>query len=343
VRIAQIAPLYESVPPAKYGGTERIVSYLTEELVRQGHQVTLFASGDSKTSATLVPCAKRSLRLHSKEDPIVKHFIQTEEVFRRAEEFDVMHFHTDFLHFPISSRIPSTHITTLHGRLDLPDLPCLYQFYPRTPLISISDSQRRPLPNVNWRGTVYHGLPEQLFHPVENPTGGYVVFLGRVSPEKGLADAIEIATKAGMRIQIAAKVDTVDRRYFNKRIVPLLDQPLVDFIGEVNDVQKQELLGNARALLFPINWPEPFGLVMIEALACGTPVIAFPNGSVPEILEDRRTGFIVNSVDEAVEALGRLPSISRAECREVFRSRFTARGMATEYVAQYENLAMKHS
>lgn len=337
MRIAQVAPLYESVPPARYGGTERIVSFLVEELVRQGHEVTLFASGDSKTSAKFVPCTPRSLRLHSKEDPIIKHFIQTEEVLRRANDFDVIHFHTDFLHFPASSRGSAPHLTTLHGRLDLPDLPALYRCYSQTPVISISDSQRAPLPHLKWLGTVYHGLPENLFRGTEEP-GPELVFLGRTSPEKGLEEAIEIAIQSGSRLVIAAKIDAVDRKYFKTEIAPRLNDPLISFIGEVNDREKQNLLGRARALLFPINWPEPFGLVMIEALACGTPVIAFPRGSVPEIIEEGRTGFVVQNVVQAVEAVRRIGDIDRRECRAVFSQRFSATRMARDYLRQYERL-----
>jgi glycosyltransferase involved in cell wall biosynthesis len=312
-----------------------VVSFLTEELVRQGHDVTLFASGDSKTSAKLVPCSRRSLRLHPEGDPTIKHFIETEQVLRG--DFDIIHFHTDFLHFPASSRSSIPHVTTLHGRLDLPDLPALYRYFPRQPVISMSNSQRTPLPNVNWVATVYHGLPESLFQLNES-AGPDLVFLGRICPEKGVLDAVEIAKRSGLRLVIAAKVDPVDRKYFKSEVEPLLDHPLIKFVGEVNDAQKQKLLAN-RALLFPIDWPEPFGLVMIESLACGTPVIAYPNGSVPEILENGRTGFLVNNVEEAVEALGRISQISRRECREVFLQRFSANRIAAEYIQHYETIA----
>ncbi len=286
MRIAQVAPLYESVPPKYYGGTERIVSYLTEELVRQGHDVTLFASGDSVTAAQLVPACPSSLRLdRSCEDQLAHHVLMLEHVVQRAAEFDVLHFHVDYLHFPFSRRQPTPHVTTLHGRLDIPDLVPLYREFNGVPLVSISDAQREPLPWANWLATVYHGLPPDLYRFRGEP-GGYLAFLGRISPEKRVDRAIEIAQRVRMPLRIAAKIDAVDQAYFEREIEPLLDDPLVEYVGEIGETEKDEFLGNAQALLFPIDWPEPFGLVMIEALACGTPVIAYRHGSVPEVLDD---------------------------------------------------------
>ncbi|HEX7182183.1 MAG TPA: glycosyltransferase family 4 protein [Thermoanaerobaculia bacterium] len=339
MRIAQVAPLYESVPPQLYGGTERVVSYLTEELVRQGHEVTLFASGDSETRARLVASCPRSLRLSSDcVDQFVHHVVMLEEVFRRAESFDIIHFHIDYFHFPLSRRHPSVrHVTTLHGRLDIPDLVPLYLEFPEMPVVSISDNQRKPLPWLNWVATVHHGLPPDLQTWKDEP-GDHLLFLGRISEEKRPDLAIEIARRAGMPLKIAAKVDDADQAYFEEVIQPLLAQPGVEFLGEVGEQEKGGLLGGARALLFPIDWPEPFGMVMIEALACGTPVIAFRRGSVPEVMEPGRTGFICESADEAVAAVGRLPEISRRECRRVFEERFTAGRMARDYVKIYERL-----
>ena len=338
LRIAQVAPLFESVPPKYYGGTERIVSYLTEELVELGHDVTLFASGDSDTKARLVAGWPRSLRLDPEcIDQLAHHIAMLEQVVRRAKDFDVIHFHIDYLHFPLSRRQPYKHVTTLHGRLDIPDLVPLYREFTEVPVVSISDAQREPLPWLNWQATVYHGLPTNLyrFHP---EAGNYLACLGRISPEKGIDRAIAIAKQAGMPIKIAAKVDKVDGEYFKTVIEPLLDHPLVEFIGEIGEDRKEEFLGNAQALLFPVDWPEPFGLVMIEAMACGTPVIATSIGSVPEVIEEGRTGLIVNELDEAVEAVRRLPHISRARCREAFEERFTALRMARDYAAVYERL-----
>ena len=335
MRIAQVAPLHESVPPQGYGGTERVVSYLTEELVRQGHEVTLYASGDSVTEARLVPCCRRSLRLDEAcIDRLSHHVLMLERVVADAERYDVVHFHVDYLHFPLSRRIATPHVTTLHGRLDLPDLVPIYEEFRDVPLVSISDAQRRPLWWADWRATVYHGLPPRLYEASTEP-GSYLAFLGRISPEKGLDRAIEIARRAGLPLRIAAKVDAVDREYFEREIEPLLRQPGIEYLGEAGERAKAELLRGAAALLFPVAWPEPFGLVMIEAMACGTPVIAHPRGSVPEVLDDGVTGFVVEDVDEAVEAVARVSELSRARCREVFEERFSDRRMAQDYVATY--------
>jgi glycosyltransferase involved in cell wall biosynthesis len=338
MRIAQVAPLYESVPPKYYGGTERIVSYLTEELVRQGHEVTLFASGDSETKARLVAVCRRSLRLDKHcIDQLAHHLVMLEGVLQRSGEFDVIHFHVDYLHFPLSRRQSFPHVTTLHGRLDIPDLVPLYTEFHDMPVVSISDAQREPLPWVNWQATVYHGLPDDLYRFRAAP-GSYLAFLGRISPEKRVDRAIAIAREVGIPLRIAAKVDKVDRDYFDSVVSPLLRDPLVKFVGEIGEGEKDEFLGNAQALLFPIDWPEPFGLVMIEAMACGTPVIAYRNGSVPEVMEEGSTGFIVEELEDAVEAVRRVPELSRARCREVFEERFTAARMARDYVQVYERL-----
>jgi glycosyltransferase involved in cell wall biosynthesis len=341
MRIAQIAPLAERCPPRLYGGTERIVSYLTEELVRQGHEVTLFASGDSRTAARLIRCSDIALRLNPLvKDPLPYHIIMLDEVRRRADEFDVLHFHIDILHFPIIRPFANRTLTTLHGRLDLPDLVPLYSAFREIPLVSISDAQRKPLPPVNWAGTVLHGLPQDLLPFTPKPDGGYLAFLGRISPEKRPDRAIEIATRAGLPLKIAAKIDKVDQAYWDDVIEPLVRaHPNVEFVGEINEKQKATFLGNARALLFPIDWPEPFGLVMIEAMACGTPVIAFRNGSVPEILEEGRTGFIVDNMDDAVAAVERVGNLDRAEVRAAFEERFTVERMARDYLALYRELA----
>jgi glycosyltransferase involved in cell wall biosynthesis len=338
MRIAQVAPLYESVPPKYYGGTERVVSYLTEELVRQGHGVTLFASGDSETSARLVAACQRSLRLDKRyQGQMAHHFVMLERVFQRADEFDVIHFHVDYLHFPLSRREAITQVTTLHGRLDIPDLVPLYQEFRDMPVISISNRQREPLPWANWQATVYHGLPRDLYR-FRPEAGHYLAFLGRISPEKRVDRAIEIAKQVGMPLKIAAKVDRVDQDYFDSTIAPLLRNSLVEFVGEIGDVEKSEFLGNAYALLFPIDWPEPFGLVMIEAMACGTPVVAYRGGAVPELVEPGHTGFVVESMEDAVEAVRRVAELSRKRCREVFEQRFTAARMAHDYVQQFERL-----
>lgn len=342
MRIAQVAPLYESVPPKYYGGTERVVSYLTEELVRQGHEVTLFASGDSETNARLVAACRRSLRLDKRyQGEMAHHFVMLERVFQRAGEFDIIHFHVDYLHFPFSRRETVTQVTTLHGRLDIPDLVPLYQEFREMPVISISNGQREPLPWANWQATVYHGLPVDIyrFHP---EPGSYLAFLGRISPEKRVDRAIEIAKQVGMPLKIAAKIDRVDQDYFESEIAPLLSNSLVEFVGEIDDDEKDEFLGNAYALLFPIDWPEPFGLVMIEAMACGTPVIAYRGGAVPELVEPGQTGFIVEGLEDAVEAVRRVAQLSRKRCREVFEQRFTAARMAHDYVQQFERLIARN-
>lgn len=340
MRIAQIAPLIEAVPPQLYGGTERIVSYLTEALVQQGHEVTLFASGDSHTTAELIACAPRALRLdRSARDPIPPHLMMLDEVRRRSRQFDILHFHIDLLHFPLLRDIAGQTVTTLHGRLDLPQLRPFYERFPEFPLVSIADDQRRPMPPVNWVGTVHHGLPLELLRFNDNPVANYLAFLGRISPEKGPDRAIEIARRAGIPLRIAAKVDDVDRDYFECRIRPELDDPLVHFIGEINEAEKSSFLGNARALLFPVDWPEPFGLVVIEAMACGTPVIAFRRGAVPEILEDGLTGFIIESIDDAGRAVGRLHELERRQIRRQFEQRFSAERMAQNYLTIYRKLA----
>jgi glycosyltransferase involved in cell wall biosynthesis len=338
MRIAQVAPLYESVPPKLYGGTERIVSYLTEELVKQGHEVTLFATGDSLTQANLVPICLRALRLDSScVDQMAPHVLMLETVFAQRFQFDIIHFHIDYLHFPLTRSMDIASLTTLHGRLDVPELGPLYKEFHEIPVSSISDMQRKPLPWLNWQGTVYHGLPQNQyeFHP---KPGKYLAFLGRTSPEKGLDQAIEIAKRAGMPLKVAAKIDRVDQEYFDSKISPLLKDPRVEFLGEVGFPEKDALLGGAAALLFPIAWPEPFGIVMIESLACGTPVIAYPQGSVPEVLEDGVTGFLVHNVAEAVSAVEKITTIDRAMCRRRFEERFTASLMSSHYLQLYETI-----
>jgi glycosyltransferase involved in cell wall biosynthesis len=339
LRIAQVAPLIESVPPKHYGGTERIVAYLTEELVRLGHKVTLFASGDSVTSAELIPVCRSSFRQNKRAtDYLSREVLLMDHVMQRAAEFDVIHFHTGCLHYLLSRHLAVPHVTTLHGRLDTPELLRLYERFREMPMISISDSQRTPWPCANWQATIYHGLPRDLFrfHPQQ---ANYLAFLGRASVEKRVDRAIEIAKRVRMPLKIAAKVDRADRRYFKREIEPLLNDPLVEWLGEINDKDKDEFLGNAYALLFPIDWPEPFGLVMIESMACGTPVIAFDNGSVPEVMENGVTGFVVNDMEQAVEATHRVRDLNRAGCREIFEKRFTASRMARDYVDAYGRLA----
>ncbi|HEY1813664.1 MAG TPA: glycosyltransferase family 4 protein [Kofleriaceae bacterium] len=337
LRIAQVAPLYESVPPARYGGTERIVSYLTEELVGLGHDVTLFASGDSQSRARLIaPCA-RALRLAKVPDPMPPHYLMFEEVYRRKGEFDVVHFHVDYLHFPITRRAGSmTHVTTLHGRLDLPHVCDLYREYREMPLVSISEAQRKPLPEARWIATVPHGIRPGLHR--EGAGGGYLAFVGRISRDKRPDRAIKIADAAGLPLRIAAKIDAADAAYFKHEIEPMLKSPRVEFLGEIDEAAKGELFRGARAVLFPIDWPEPFGMVMIEAMACGTPVIAFRNGAVPEVIDDGVTGFIVNDLDHAIAAVKRVGELSRHAIRERFESRFSAVRMANEYVDVYRKL-----
>jgi glycosyltransferase involved in cell wall biosynthesis len=337
LRIAQIAPLYESVPPKLYGGTERVVAYLTDELMNQGHHVTLFASGDSKTKARLIPICDRALRLSNPLDPLAHHILQLQEVFERIDEFDILHFHTDYLHFPFTYSHDITTITTLHGRLDIDDLVPIYKKFRNMPVVSISNAQREPLPLANWIGTVYHGLPEDLYRPGKG-MGNYVVFVGRISPEKRVDRAIEIARQANLKIRIAAKIDKADQEYYDKEIRHLFSQPHVEFLGEIDEGEKNELLRNATALLFPIDWREPFGMVLIEALACATPVVAFNRGSVPEIISNGKTGYIVENISEAAAALQRIHEISRDECRRTFENRFSATIMAKNYLKLYEKL-----
>src|SRR2546421_2894101 len=335
MRIGQVAPLVESVPPKHYGGTERIVAYLTEELVRSGHKVTLFASGDSVTSAQLIPVCRRSFRQNKRAtDYLSREVLLMEHVMERAGEFDLVHFHTGCLHYLVCRHLPVPHVTTLHGRLDTLELVWLYERFREMPMISISNSQRTPWPCANWQATIYHGLPHDLFQFHPEP-GNYLAFLGRASPEKRVDRAIEIAKRVGIPLKIAAKVDPADRRYFKREIEPLLDDPHIEWLGEINDKDKDPFLGDAYALLFPIDWPEPFGLVMIEAMACGTPVIAYEGGSVSEVLEQGRTGFIITELEDAIEAVRRVPDLSRVRCRQVFEKRFTATRMARDYVKLY--------
>ena len=342
MRIAQIAPLAEAVPPKLYGGTERVVSWLTEELVRQGHRVTLFASGDSETSAELVPCAPEGLRLAGIQNHVASHLVMLDEVRRRTDAFDVLHFHVDLLQFALFRDLAHKSVTTLHGRLDIPDFMPVFRAFPEMPLVSISDSQRAPMPpESNWLATVHHGLPSDIC--AFDPRGGdCLAFLGRISREKRPDRAIEIAKRAGIPLKIAAKVDPADRDYFEREVKPLLDHPLVDFVGEIDESRKCDFLGRARALLFPIDWPEPFGLVMIEAMSCGTPVIAWRNGSVPEVVENGVTGIIVESIEEAVRAVELASAMSRKAVRRRFEERFTTARMARDYLAAYERLLRGH-
>jgi glycosyltransferase involved in cell wall biosynthesis len=343
MKIAQIAPLVESVPPPLYGGTERVVSWLTEELVRLGHDVTLFASGDSVTAAQLDAVVPRALRLSGIHNAIPCNMIMLDRVATRAHEFDVLHFHIDFFHYPLFRRMAAKTLTTLHGRQDLPEMPDIYRAFPHMPLVSISDHQRIPVPPVNWMGTVYHGLPEGLHRPGAG-AGGYLAFLGRICPDKGPLEAIEIARRAGMPIKLAAKIDPVDRAYFDQQVRPVLDaSPHAEYIGEITDADKSRFLGDAAALLFPISWPEPFGLVMIEAMACATPVIAYAAGSVPEVIEDGLTGFVVNGVDEAAAAARQAGRLYRPSIRARFEERFSASAMAREYVNIYKRLVVSQA
>lgn len=337
MRIAQVAPLAEAVPPKLYGGTERVVSWLVEALVTSGHDVTLFASADSETSARLVSCSEQGLRLMGINDHLAYTMVMLERVLRCADQFDVIHFHVDVLAAALFRHLSGKCLTTLHGRQDLPDSWPIYQAFPETRLVSISNDQRRPIPQAGFIGTVYHGLPVDLIG-YGRGEGGYLAFLGRISPEKRPDRAIEIAKRAGMPLRIAAKVDAVDRSYFQDEIRPLLDDPLIEFIGEIGEEEKSAFLGGASALLFPIDWPEPFGLVMIEAMAAGTPVVAWVNGSVPEVVEPGRTGFIVDSIEAAVRAVEMACRLPREEVRAGFEERFTSDRMARDYVALYEQL-----
>ena len=338
MRIALVAPLAEAVPPKLYGGTERVVSWLAEELVREGHRVTLFASAESETAAELVACAPQSLRLAGVRDHLGSTLAMLREVRRRADGFDVIHFHVDLLPQALFHKLAHKCLVTLHGRLDSPDIRPLYEAYPEMPLVSISDAQRRPMPaNANWLATIPHGLVSEVC-PFNPEGGSYLAFLGRISPEKRPDRAIEIAKRAGIPLKLAAKVDAVDREYFETEIVPLLDHPLIEFMGEINETQKCEFLGKARALLFPIDWPEPFGLVMIEAMSAGTPVIAWPNGSVPEVVTEGVSGRIVESIEAAAAAAQQAVFMDRWKVRAEFEKRFTAARMARAYVAAYRAL-----
>jgi glycosyltransferase involved in cell wall biosynthesis len=337
VRIAQIAPLAEAVPPRLYGGTERVIWWLTEALVDLGHDVTLFASGDSATSARLVPCAPSGLRLMGINDHTAYLLAMLERVWESAARFDILHFHTDLLHFPWFRPLAHKCLTTLHGRLDLPDFWPAFRVFPEMKLVSISDAQRSPIPNANFVGTVQHGLPPDLIRAGSGESG-YLAFVGRISPEKRPDRAIEIARRTGLKLRIAAKVDHVDQVYFHTEIEPLLGDPQVEFVGEIGDSDKSEFLGGALALLFPVDWPEPFGLVMIEAMAAGTPVIAWRCGSTPEVVEPGRTGFLVDSIDEAVRAVDAARRMPRAGVRRAFEARFTSDRMARDYVRLYQRL-----
>jgi len=338
MRIAQVSPLWESVPPKLYGGTERIVSYITEELVAMGHDVTLFASGDSETSAKLEAICPQALRLNTgifnRDAPLI---MQQERALGVSGNFDIVHSHLDFLGFPVARRNAVPMVTTLHGRLDLPELEPIFREFSEMPLVSISASQRRPLPWANWAGTIHHGLPRNLynFHPKSE---GYLAFLGRISPEKRPDQAIEIAKRAGIPLKMAAKVDPADRVYYEAAVEPLLNHPLIEFVGEISDAEKNDFVGNAMALVCPYDWPEPFGLVLIEALACGTPVLAYRRGSIPEIIDHGSTGFVCETVDEMVEAVGQVALLERRRCRAAFDERFTADRMARDYVALYERI-----
>lgn len=341
MRIAQIAPLDESVPPKLYGGTERVVSYLTEELVAQGHDVSLFASADSRTSARLIPCCNTAYRLNpSAGDALPRQLMMLKELLRRSDEFDIMHFHSELLHFPIIDSLGCATVTTLHCRLDDPELAMFYKTFADAPLVSVSHAQRAQMPSASWAGTVYHGIPND--RPVsERESGdGYLAFLGRIAPEKRPDRAIEIANRCKLPLKIAAKVDRADQDYWNERIKPMVDgNSLIEFMGEIDESCKSTFLCGARALLFPIDWPEPFGLAMIEAMAHGTPVIAWRAGSVAEIVDDGISGFVVSSMEDAVAAVGRLPSLPRGSVRAAFERRFTAARMARDYVRIYEAVA----
>ena len=339
MKIAQIAPLWESVPPRLYGGTERVVSYLTEELIRQGHEVTLYASGDSQTAARLKPACAHALRLNTglvnRDAPLI--LMQEQALGAEADQYDIIHSHLDCLSFPMSRRCPTPVLTTLHGRLDLPELVPMFREYADMQLVSISNAQRQPLPDANWQATVYHGLPDlYMFHPTP---GKYLAYLGRICPEKRPDHAIEIAKRVGIPLRIAAKVDPVDREYFETQIEPLLNHPLIEYVGEINDAEKCDCLGNAAAVRCTYDWPEPFGIVLIEALACGTPVFAYRRGSIPEIIDDGVTGFICDSMAEMIAKLDQLPSINRRRCRDAFQNRFTVERMVKDYLTVYERMA----
>jgi glycosyltransferase involved in cell wall biosynthesis len=335
MRIAHVSPLFESVPPRTYGGTERVVSWLVETMTELGHDVTLFAAADSVTSGRLRGCAPRALRFESScGAPLAYHLVAMSRVLAAASGFDVIHFHTDLLQFALFREHPTPCLTTLHGRLDLPELQTFFAEFSEMPVVSISHAQRAPLPDANWLGTVHHGLPETLFQPGRGD-GGYLAFIGRISPEKAPDAAIRIAQRAGLPLRIAAKVDRADQAYFESVVRPLLGLPGIDYIGEIGDCEKAAFLGGARALLFPINWAEPFGLVMIEAMACGTPVIGYHAGSVPEVLDDGVTGFIVADEDEAVAAVEQLDRLDRERIRRVFETRFSARRMIADYLRLY--------
>jgi glycosyltransferase involved in cell wall biosynthesis len=339
MRIAQVAPLYESVPPKLYGGTERVVSYLTEALVEQGHEVTLFGAGDSKTEAELISIVPRSLRLDPTcSDSLAPHVLMLEQVIARAYQFDVVHFHVDYLGFPFSRRLLCPSVTTLHGRLDQPHLVPVMEEYADMPLVSISNAQRTPLRDASWSKTIYHGLPTKLYNRPRYEPGEYFAFIGRISPEKRVDRAIEVAKQLGVPLKIAAKVDAADKKYYEAEIKPLLDHPLIEYIGEIGDDQKCEFLSRARALLFLIDWPEPFGLAMIEAMACGTPVVAFRGGSVPEVVDPGITGYIVQDMAEAVHAASQVHTLDRRQCRAQFERRFSASRMAGEYADLYATL-----
>lgn len=342
MRIAQIAPLHEAIPPLFYGGTERVVSYLTDALVDLGHDVTLFASGDSHTKATLQPVWPRALRLDpSIRDAIAPHMVLLEKVRQVAHEFDVLHSHLDYLPFSLFAQLGVPFLTTLHGRLDLAELQPVFNAFPKAPVISISNSQRLPLPQANWLRTIYHGLPENLLTPISLTEPKYLAFLGRICPEKGIDVAIRIAAESGLPLKVAAKVDKADRAYFENTIEPLLCLPNVEFVGEITEAQKPAFLSGAKALLFPIAWPEPFGLAMIEAMACGTPVIAFNRGSVPEVVDHGVTGYICEDIDDAVCALQRIDELPRTEVRAQFERRFSAKAMAQQYVDVYSTLLQR--
>jgi glycosyltransferase involved in cell wall biosynthesis len=338
LKIAQVAPLYESVPPKLYGGTERVVSFLTEELVAQGHDVTLFASGDSKTNARLVPVCERSLRLDEKcEDQLVHHVAMLQRVLDECDRFDLIHFHIDYIHFPLSRLMQLPHVTTLHGRLNIPDLKPFYNVFKDMPVISISHAQRTPLPEANWLENVYHGLPVDLLRP-NYGAGRYLAFLGRVSKEKGLDRAIDIAIETGLPLKVAAKIDKNDQEYYEEHVRKKMDHPLIEFVEEISEREKNDFLGNATALLFPINWNEPFGLVMIESLACGTPVVAYNMGSVPELITHGVSGFIVDNQNDAIKAVENIGLIERKECRRMFEERFKAGRMAQDYLHVYNRV-----